>query len=96
VTRDANQIAQEAARRESLQPPRQPDPLQQRPQRGTLTVWRDGDSAEQHSYQLEDVAVQVHPAGWVIAVSEDGSKCLLYPEPGWWVDFVPHRDDARE
>jgi hypothetical protein len=95
VSRDANQIAQEHERRQRYAGDQRVDhrAIEGTPAAsnfGTLTIWRDGNPAERESEKMSDVAVQIHPSGWLIVVADDGSKTLLYPEPGWYVDFLPN------
>lgn len=99
MSRDANQIAQEASRREgtssfreSLQPPR-PVGLRNdapKPKRGTFTVWKDGTTNFPPSTTFHDVTVRLDTPGAVILGSEEGSTYLLYPEPGWYCEFIPN------
>lgn len=103
MSRDANQIAQEHSRRtrtlgeplgggpatntaSPFQPPK--------PTRGTLTVWRDDYPESQSSMEFSGVTVRLDQPGVVILGSVEGSTYLLYPEPGWYCEFIPN--DAGE
>lgn len=105
--KDANQIAQEAARREgsagfreSLQPPR-PVGLRDdapKPKRGTLTVWQDVhrmQNSEPWLIQCRDVTVDLSAPGMIIARDERSDAEIFCVVPGWYINFVPNRDEGE-
>lgn len=93
MSRDANQIAQEEARREKhLQQGRPVDGSVVK--RGTLTVMTSlGDAAEVVT-TLRHVTAQFTPSGLIVATQRDGAKIVFNPIPGWCVMFEPN--DAGE
>lgn len=87
MTRDANQIAQEAARRQVSARAVAPD---QTKARGALTIQNRLEDGHVMSEWL-DVVVQFHP-GVLIISNPDGSRDLVYPVPGWYVHFEPNHE----
>lgn len=94
--RDANQIAQEQERRERA--PQAKVVPNGRVVRGTLSVWRDITNAwegDNPSTQAVHVSIDISRPGVLIAYDERGDAEIYYPEPGWYVNFVPDRDEGE-
>jgi hypothetical protein len=98
VSRDANQIAQETARREQTGQgwtkgyPRNPNP------RGTLTIWSSIHVMKRGldwMIQSEDVTIDVSKQGAIIAYDVNNDVEIFYTVPGWYVNFVPDRDEGE-
>lgn len=96
MTRDANQIAQEAARRER---PTTYTPGARVPAvRGTLTIWRSLDALEMGKDPIarnSRVVVDLTRPGQIIAYDADGNADIFYPDRGWYVTFVPDRHEGE-
>jgi hypothetical protein len=95
VTRDANQIAQEAARREpswrdTLQPPRQ-TPSGVTPVRGALTIW-DGPGQVNCLAEFRDVVLDLTKPGLAVIYSREGDAMVYVLVPGWLLLFEPSRE----
>jgi hypothetical protein len=92
VTRNANQIAEEHARREksygkgwSSSPPKA--------NTGTLKIYNSlgDDNYVLSAWNHVTVEVTTNP---LVINNPDGSKDVVYPDRGWFVTFEP--DDAGE
>lgn len=94
--KDATELAQEYERREerhrSMSPGNAPVVW------GTLSIWRSlhiVNAGEDPWWQSEEVNVDLSRPGTIITYDKNGDAEVFFPEPGWYVNFVPDRHEGE-
>jgi hypothetical protein len=97
-TRDPNEIAREFERKErAYEEAESVVPVRVTPTSppGTLTIWSSlWDLSDGKTWQTQSLRtrIQVKESGVIIAYDERGDAEIFYPQPGWYVNFVPDRE----
>lgn len=95
MARDANQLAEEAERREYRH---RQEPATDVRIWGTLSIWRSlhiANAGEDPWWQCDDVNIDLTRPGIIIAYDRQGDAEVFYPESGWYVNFVPDRHEGE-